>query len=282
MYDTANGRIGLHIRITQAGLIPVIKKALAYKLPWFQCFLVDHKGEYQIFSDQEKEWIQEQMHQFKYTFVHSSYWINFCNPSQRTKNRALYEMKTAVELGFTHFVVHVGASLRNSTKEEGIKVFAEMINELLLQVPTLTFVLENVAHAGRAMGGSLEELSALKNLITQGKSGICIDTSHAYVYGYNLKNFADQDNFFKQIEIYLGKDAISLVHLNDTLKTCGSKIDHHAVPGTGQIGDISLAVFMRQPMLLQIPIILELPELEMAEEERVIQHVQSLEMKLKI
>ncbi len=57
----------------------------------------------------------------------------------------------------------------------------------------------------------------------------------------------------------IGLSRIELIHLNDTREKKGSKIDRHEVPGKGLIGEDALKMFINQPELAHVPILLELP-----------------------
>ena len=90
---------------------------------------------------------------------------------------------------------------------------------------------------------------------------ICLDTAHAYVYGYNLADEQEQENFCELVQKTVGFASIALLHLNDTVQPLGSFLDKHAVIGQGHIGQEALVRFATRPDLAQVPIILELPAL---------------------
>jgi len=84
-------------------------------------------------------------------------------------------------------VIHVGATKTKLDKQDQAKYVAEGINTLLLKVPDINIFLENSPHAGRNFGGDITDFAFLNSLIEQKERvKFCIDTAHAFVYGYNL------------------------------------------------------------------------------------------------
>ena len=73
----------------------------------------------------------------------------------------------------------------------------------------------------------------------------------------------------------MGAQRVAVLHLNDAEKKCGSRIDKHAIPGEGLIGEKPLKTFMNHPKLRHASIILELPVLPEKEEEEILKKVQS-------
>src|SRR5207244_2099203 len=94
----------------------------------------------------------------------------------------------------------------------------------------------------------------------------CIDTAHAYSYGYNLVDLESQKQFIHLIEECIGFKRVVLIHLNDTQEKLGSYIDKHALLGEGKIGLEPLKHFILHPHIINIPLILELPIVSEEEE----------------
>lgn len=247
-------RVGMHIRLT-TGLQDVLDRAQQLQMPWFQSFLINQKNECVLISDEQKKDIFARMQAFEKRYVHASYWINLCNPSSRAFDKALYECEFGLQLGFTHMVLHPGAVLKKQGRQKALEVLARNITKLLQRFPELTVLLENAAHKKRAIGGSLVELAQLKNMIP-GKCGVCIDTAHAYVYGYDLCKPEVLDQFMNELHT-LFPQGIDLLHLNDASHPCGSQIDCHIAPGKGLLGMEVLQKIAQAPGMEQTPIILE-------------------------
>jgi deoxyribonuclease-4 len=84
----------------------------------------------------------------------------------------------------------------------------------------------------------------------------CLDTAHAFAYGYNLE---ESEAFVELLDQTMGTQNIKLIHLNDSSQICGSKIDQHEIPGNGLIGKDTLLQLSRHKKLRHIPIIAEPP-----------------------
>jgi len=85
--------------------------------------------------------------------------------------------------------------------------------------------------------------------------GLCIDTCHIYVSGYNVKN--NPLEYFNEIIKLIGIDYINLVHLNDSAKELGSYNDKHANIGEGFIGLHPLIKIVKLCDKNNIPMIIE-------------------------
>ncbi len=107
------------------------------------------------------------------------------------------------------------------------------------------------------------------------KVGFCIDTAHAYAFGYNVADEQEQDAFIDLIGKTIGFDALSLIHLNDTKELLSSKRDRHDIIGQGMIGAHHLKRFMHHPKLVSVPVLLELPSLPEEEQKAILHTVNS-------
>jgi deoxyribonuclease-4 len=249
-----SARVGMHIRLA-TGLQDVLERAQKLQMPWFQSFLINQKNECLIVSEEQKKDIFVRMQAFEKRYVHASYWINLCNPSSRALDKALYECSFGLELGFTHMVLHPGAVLKKQGRQKALEILARNLEKLLARFPELTILLENAAHKKRAIGGSLQELAQLKNMVS-GKCGVCIDTAHAYVYGYDLTKPDILSQFIHDLD-YFFPQGIDLLHLNDASHPCGSQIDCHVIPGKGLLGFDILKQVAQASCAHKAPIILE-------------------------
>jgi deoxyribonuclease IV len=265
-------RVGLHLRISST-LHHVFEKALRFELPFFQSFLLHQKtGAYVKCTQDLIKQCKEQGNCFGARYLHGSYYINLASAYEQQLLKK--ELTLAKRLSFTHIVFHPGAITDGAEKEVGINRVAQTLNSLLKHEDTLKIVLENSAHAHKSIGGTLQELAAIKaKLDHPEKVQFCIDTAHAYVFGYNLADEQKQELFIQEAVTLLGKESLALIHLNDTQELLNSKIDRHCTPGQGNIGHEALKRFISHPQLAHLPLILELPEITEEEELHIIQQV---------
>lgn len=259
-------KIGLHLRLTQT-LDLLAQKASTLHLPFFQCFFI-HQVTQQFISLSSSEtnhFVTTWRDKFEHLFVHGSYWINLASIASRNKVIER-ELELAKKLQFTHIVVHPGSVKKMGDKHEGIKTIAKHINLLMKKEYDVKIVLENAAHAGFSIGGDLHDFLILREqLIHPEKILFCIDTAHAYVYGYDINTNNGQAEFLQLVDKTMGLANIALIHLNDTQQSCGSRIDKHEKVGSGILAH-SLPTFINHEKLKHIPLIMELPILQDDEE----------------
>ena len=71
---------------------------------------------------------------------------------------------------------------------------------------------------------------------------------------------ADYDGAFGELERVIGLEYLKGIHLNDTKKPLGSRVDRHDSVGVGLLGIDFFKRFMKDSRFDNIPIILETPD----------------------
>ena len=89
--------------------------------------------------------------------------------------------------------------------------------------------------------------------------GICIDTCHIFASGYDIRTKAGVNAFLKEFDDLIGLENVMLIHLNDSERELGTRVDRHANLGDGEIGMPGLREFVRFAVKRNIPVILETP-----------------------
>lgn len=264
-------KVGLHIRLTNT-IMQVIDKALRLEIPFFQTFVTLKTGKQAILDEKDvKEFLKLRELYFKNLYLHGSYWINLCTSQPFGMKILKKELLMAKKLEFTHIVLHPGAAIGGKTKDEGIDLLAKALNEVTKNENEVSFVLENTAHGNLSIGGDINELyTILSKLDFPEKVSFCIDTAHAYSYGYNIADINEQENFINLLENTIGTEKISLIHLNDTHEKLGSKIDKHHIIGHGHIGQEALKHFINHNKIKDIPKLAELPIIEEEQEKDIL------------
>ncbi len=269
--------IGLHLRLHKT-FLDLVQRAVFFNLPIFQCFFIRQETNKYISLSQEdiNFFLNNFRNRFNNIYLHGSYWINLAY--QVADNRVINrEIELAKKLAFTHIVIHPGAAKNNHPKRKNdhIITIAKNLNKIVKTETEITIVLENSAHAGLSIGGDLHDFLLLKeHLDHPEKIAFCIDTAHAFAYGYDFTSPQGYDNFLSLIQKTITFSSLALIHLNDINKPCGSRIDKHEKIGTGLLKDI-LPSFINHEYLKNIPIIMELPVLSDQEELSVLEMVRS-------
>jgi deoxyribonuclease-4 len=273
--------IGLHLRLTTT-LSDLIDKAIRQKSNVMQCFFIlQETMSYISFAEGELEACRQKIKDnFKEVYLHASYWVNLAgmrNNGWRTFKR---EVELARQLGFSHVVIHPGSATGCKDRQEGIVYLSKALNRALEKYDDITIVLENTAHGKTSVGGDLEDFKVLMALITEPhRIAFCLDTAHAYAYGYDIATVQGLDDFIALVDQCIGLEKVKVLHLNDSDKEFGSRIDKHAAPGKGRIGIEALERCMNHPKLQHASVLLELPVLEDAQELEYLDIVRSWEKK---
>src|SRR5205085_7301097 len=104
----------------------------------------------------------------------------------------------------------------------------------------------------------LAAMRALIPLRLRKRVGVCLDTCHLYVSGYDLVN--DFDGVWKKFETVLGFRLLGCMHLNDTNSKLGSHLDRHEEIGKGNLGVEVFRRIMTDPRFRSVPMIIETPK----------------------
>ncbi len=107
-------------------------------------------------------------------------------------------------------------------------------------------------------------------------AGICIDTCHAFSSGYDLTSTEGVEKLISEIKKYIGLDKLKLIHLNDSKKPLGSRIDRHEHIGKGFIGIRGFKNLLSDKRVSNIPLILETPKKNEDDDQRNLERVFSI------
>jgi deoxyribonuclease-4 len=124
---------------------------------------------------------------------------------------------------------------------------------------TTWLLMENSAGAGGTIGRSIEELTILhERLDAHPRLGICLDSCHLYVSGYDVTDAAALDAVLEELDDRIGLDRLRALHVNDAKTPLGSNSDRHDNVLDGLMGE-KLGVFLGHPKLQGLPAVLEVP-----------------------
>jgi deoxyribonuclease-4 len=194
--------------------------------------------------------------------VHGIYLINPAGPDSDTWLRSQVALKEEYArcrtLGIDKLVIHPGSHRQTSVKD-GISRAAGMIKTVLDEYEKgPDILLENTAGSGSSIGSSFVELAAIREQSGYpGRVRFCFDTAHAYAAGYDLRDRKRVKAALARIDMEAGLENIRCVHLNDSAKELGSRVDRHERIGKGHIGENGFFAILREEAFLEIPGILE-------------------------
>lgn len=265
--------VGVHIRLAKT-MQEGISKAVRLGIPLYQCFLMNQLAQYiPLDEDIIENFIKETINHDIEVIFHAAYWSHITRMPSRGFSSLKKEAKSIMRLQKSKLVVHPGSIAGLSKNGENrSQMIAEAVDAFCEKFPNIELLLENSPHSGASFGGNLEDFALLLDHVKdKDRIGFCIDTAHAYAYGYDIVNGFDE--FMKELDNTVGFSRVKLLHLNDTLEKRGSKIDKHSMIGEGNIGINGLRRFVQYKSLFHAPIIMELPVIEEEKEKNIIQVV---------
>ncbi|MEN8117511.1 MAG: deoxyribonuclease IV [Bacteroidota bacterium] len=204
--------------------------------------------------------------------AHDSYLINLGHPEmealQKSRNAFLDEMQRCEQLGLDRLNFHPGSHLNKTTEEQCLITIAESINWALEKTTGVTAVIENTAGQGTNLGFSFFQLKKIIDQVNdKNRIGVCIDTCHAYSAGYDFKTSAGFESVFDEFDEVIGFNYLKGMHLNDSKKEFGSRVDRHESLGKGTIGLELFECIMNDKRFDNIPMVLETPNEDIWAEE---------------
>ncbi|MCM8757523.1 MAG: deoxyribonuclease IV [Candidatus Omnitrophica bacterium] len=235
----------------------------------------------QFFSHNPRQWRssfnleEEEIKKFKFQlriakieplFIHLPYLINIASPDEKLYQRSIKAfieaIKEADKLGANFLITHMG-SHRKAGERFGLNRIVSALDTILDKTydSSIVILLENTSGSGSWLGYSFSHHGfILRKVKNKRRLGLCLDTCHAYVAGYDISKEEGLKILFKEIKEEVGIDRLRLVHLNDAKDRCGSLRDRHADIAKGYIGIEGMQAIINHPYLKRIPFILETPK----------------------
>ncbi|MFA5356918.1 MAG: deoxyribonuclease IV [Candidatus Omnitrophota bacterium] len=199
-------------------------------------------------------------------FVHISYLINLASPNARLYEASIEayieDMLEAGLIKADYIVTHMG-SHKDTTESAGIKRLIEALNIILDKTRNcpVGILLENTSGSGSWLGYKFshhkEIIGGIKD---KRRIGLCIDTAHAYLAGYDIATEEGLERTLEEIDSAAGLKMVKLIHLNDAKGALDSRHDRHDNIGKGTIGPEGMKRIINHPRLRDIPFILETPK----------------------
>jgi len=196
---------------------------------------------------------------------HDSYLINLGHPEveplEKSRKSFLDEMQRCELLGLDRLNFHPGSHLNLIDIEACLIRIAESINIVLDRTKGVIAVIENTAGQGTNLGHSFEQIrTIIDNVDDKSRVGVCIDTCHAFTSGYDVKSTNGFIETFEKFSKIIGFEYLKGMHLNDSKKDFGTRVDRHDNIGSGFIGENTFTILMNDERFDNIPLILETPE----------------------
>ena len=87
--------------------------------------------------------------------------------------------------------------------------------------------------------------------------GVCVDTCHAFAAGVDLRDRKKYLAFWREFDELLGLDRLKAIHLNDSKRELGSRVDRHEHIGRGMMGLDAFRHVLNDKRLRDVPMYIE-------------------------
>ena len=191
-----------------------------------------------------------------FVLCHALYLCNLAAPDDTVYEKSVATLSatvdTACAIEAEGVVFHVGShSAQVSTP--GWTASRPRCGPSSTLLDTTWLLMENSAGAGGTIGRSIEELTILhERLDAHPRLGICLDSCHLYVSGYDVTDAAALDAVLEELDDRIGLDRLRALHVNDAKTPLGSNSDRHDNVLDGLMGE-KLGVFLGHPKLQGLP-----------------------------
>jgi len=197
------------------------------------------------------------------TCAHMPYLPNLSSPDEDGYQKSIKSMTQEIErcheLGIPYLVTHLG-SHKGSGEENGIRRLVGALNKVAETNADVIILLENTAVQKNSVGSDFTQLEEIFSKCKPSKKfGICLDTCHAFVAGYDLRTKEDVTKTIKKFDDSIGLENLKILHLNDSKGELNSNRDRHDHIGLGEIGKEGLGEIVKIMNKNNIPIVLETP-----------------------
>ncbi|GAB3682744.1 deoxyribonuclease IV [Salinarchaeum chitinilyticum] len=192
--------------------------------------------------------------------IHSAYLVNLATPKEDLREKSIESMQAELDaaetLGVEYVNVHLGAHT-GAGVEQGLDNAAATLDAL--DVPDgVQILVESDAGSGTKLGGEFEHLAGVLDRSDQ-ELGVCLDTAHSFVAGYDLTTESGVEAAVDEFDDVVGLEHLKAFHLNDSKHARGTNKDEHAHVGEGEIGEEGMAAVLNHPELRDLPFVLETP-----------------------
>jgi deoxyribonuclease-4 len=195
---------------------------------------------------------------------HGLYLVNLATPDDALWDKSVSALADDLErcemLGLPGLVVHPGSHV-GSGEEAGLARIAAALDEVHTRLPgyNVQVWLEITAGQGGHLGYTFGQIRQMMDAVARPERlAVCFDTAHAYAAGYELRTREAFEATWAEFDRVLGLERLRAVHLNDTSKELGSRVDRHEQIGKGKLGLDTFRFLVNDPRFRGIPMVLEL------------------------
>lgn len=241
----------------------------------------------QLFTKSNRQWKAKELSQkdidlFKQTVqtssikkehivAHATYLINLGSTDTDINKKSIAAVIEEIErcnaLQIPYLVLHPGSS-KTTDITQVLDTITQNLDTVFESAPGNTMILlETMAGQGTSVCYQLEQLAYIyKKSAFKHRLGVCLDTCHIFAAGYDFRTQETYDAFWKTFDQIVGIDILKIMHINDSKKELGSRVDRHENIGNGKIGLVGFELLFNDARFFAIPKILETPKNSLEED----------------
>ena len=257
--------LGVHCSI-KGGLHNAFYEAESLGIDTFQVFTKNQRQwKEKIIDTEEKSGFLNtyKTSRVKMIFSHASYLINLASNDdtlwERSTKALIGEVQRCRDLGLDFTILHPG-SAKELGEQKGIKKIITALKTTLhaTENSTVKILLENTAGQGSSIGYRFEHLKQIMDGVDSSRIGMCFDTCHAFVAGYDIRTKGGFEGTMEELDNTIGLRNLRTIHLNDSKGELGSNLDRHEHIGKGKLGLEPFRQIMNR--FTHIPKVIETPK----------------------
>jgi len=197
--------------------------------------------------------------------AHGSYLINLGTPEPvlLAKSRAAFidEMQRCEQLGLSLYNFHPGSAVGGIETDKALEQVAEAVNIAHSRTTNVIACVENMAGQGNALGRTFEQLKKIIDKVKdKNRVGVCLDTCHLFVAGYDLRSKEGTEKVFKEFDEVVGLNYLRGIHLNDSKREFNCRVDRHENVGKGVLGLEGFKWIVNNEKFAGLPLVCETEE----------------------
>ena len=266
-FGVSNMQIGCHVSIS-GSIDKAVDNATERDCTAFQIFTRSPRSWHaKDLADADVKNYKEKLDQSQIdrfaTVAHMPYLPNLATPNQdvytKSVNTLVKEVERCGRLGIPYLVTHLGSHL-GTGEENGIKRIVKGLEKAATIKSDVMILLENTAGQKNSVGSDFTQLAYIfSKLKPKNRFGVCFDTCHAFVAGYDIRTEKTVKETFDKFDETVGLEHLKILHLNDSKGELDSNLDRHFHIGLGGIGNDGLGTVIKLMNKKKIPMILETP-----------------------
>ncbi len=233
----------------------------------------------QIFTKNNRQWAAKKLSHaeinsfktaaekssIKSIVAHATYLINLGSSNKDTEKKSIEatkeELKRCNILNIPYLVLHPGSYVKTD-EESCINQVSDNLNKIFETTSGKTMLLlETMAGQGTGICYRFKQIAEIyKQSKFKKKLGVCFDTCHTFVAGYDFRTKTTYEKMWKNFDQLIGIKHLKVMPTNDSKRFLGSRVDRHADIGKGELGLSSFRLIFNDERFFDIPKILETPK----------------------